>query len=287
MVANIPRRIRISIGLLAILLILLAVVPAMVLAEDDPPPGNATYIVKPGDTWNLVAQRLGISTAELIRANPQAVRRNGWLWVGDRLTVPTTPPPTTPLPAKGYWYRVKPGDTWNIVSRATGVPVRTLWQANPGLMNRLYWLYIGERVWIPAASPSGSAAGIGMPTPGASAPLTATVPITPTIPATPAVIAPATVVPATVVPATAAPATAVPATPRLRPSRLRLLRLRPSCLRLLRLRPSCVRPSRLRLPRRPHLAMRPQCRRRPRRSRLHPVLVLRRSQATRTRSWRM
>ena len=193
MVANIPRRTRISIGLLAVLLILLTVVPAMVLAADDPPPGQSTYIVKPGDTWNLVAQRLGISTAELIRANPQAVRSNGWLWVGDRLTVPAAPPPTTPPPpAKGYWYRVKPGDTWNTVSRATGVPVRTLWQANPTLINRLYWLYIGQQVWIPAASPSGSAAGAVMPTPGASAPLTATVPITPTIPATPTLIAAAT-----------------------------------------------------------------------------------------------
>lgn len=129
------------------------------------------YDVKRGDTWNTVSAATGVSVTELIRANPQAVRPNAWLWMGDRLCVPnrdSAPTPPTSPASGGYWYQVKPGDTWNTVSAATGVTVRELWRVNPGLINSKYWLYIGQRVWIPAAPPGGEPQATPEPMPTAT-----------------------------------------------------------------------------------------------------------------------
>ncbi len=49
----------------------------------------------------------------------------------------------------GYWYRVRPGDTWYRVSLITKVPIRKLWEANPNHHHPWRWLYIGHRLWIP------------------------------------------------------------------------------------------------------------------------------------------
>lgn len=181
-------------AILALLALLL--LPALASAQTQPPACSGTYYnVQRGDTWNSVAQATGVTLAELIRANPQAVRPNSWLWIGDRLCIPargaptSTPtqpatgiPPAAPAqPASGgYWYQVKPGDTWNSVSTATGVSVRDLWSANPDLLDRLYWLYIGQRVWVPSiggATPAPGAQATATPAPQARS--------TPT-PATPA-----------------------------------------------------------------------------------------------------
>ena len=162
MVVKSRRQSLVSLGLLVVLLGLL-ILPAIAQADNKPPEGYS-YTVRQGDTWSNVSHRTGVSVAELKRLNPQAIHPKGWLWVGERLLVPGKPPtieppkvelPTTESPkAVGYWYQVRPGDTWNTVARATGVSVRQLWAANPGLRNRQQWLYLGQRVWIPAAPPA-------------------------------------------------------------------------------------------------------------------------------------
>ena len=162
MVLKSRRQTLISLGVLVALLGLL-ILPALVQADNKPPEGYS-YTIRQGDTWSNVSRRTGVSVAELKRLNPQAIHPKGWLWVGERLLVPGKPPtveppkvepPKTESPkAVGYWYQVRPGDTWNTVAKATGVPVRQLWAANPGLRNRQQWLYLGQRVWIPAAPPA-------------------------------------------------------------------------------------------------------------------------------------
>ena len=162
MVVESRRQSLVSLGLLVALLGLL-ILPALVQADNNPPDGYY-YIVRQGDTWSNVSRRTGVSVAELKRVNPQAIHPKGWLWVGERLLIPGKPPtveppkvepPKTESPkAVGYWYQVRPGDTWNTVAKTTGVPVRDLWRANPGLRNRQQWLYLGQRVWIPAAPPA-------------------------------------------------------------------------------------------------------------------------------------
>ncbi len=170
-----PMRYLLNIAILALLSLLL--LPSFATAQTQLPAcDGAYYTVQRGDTWNSVAQASGITVTALMRANPQAVRANNWLWIGDRLCIPAGSAgpavPTAPAPEQtasgGYWYQVRPGDTWNSVSRAAGVPVRDLWRANPNLVNRLYWLYIGQRVWIPAgtdATPEPAAQATATPTP--------------------------------------------------------------------------------------------------------------------------
>ena len=160
----------ISLGLLVVLLGLL-VIPAIVQADNNPPAGYYYYTVRQGDTWSIVSHRTGVSVAELRRLNPQAIHPKGWLWVGERLLVPGRAPK-----AEGYWYQVRLNDTWNTVAKATGVPVKELWAANPGLVNRQLWLYLGQRVWVPAAppaTPATTAAATAAPTALATASATA------------------------------------------------------------------------------------------------------------------
>jgi hypothetical protein len=103
------------------------------------------YTVRHGDSWSSIAVKTGVSIAELQRANPQAIRRNRWLYAGERLWIPL------PGQTSGYWYIVRWGDSWTSIARRTGISVRRLLQANPQAVHRSLWLYRGERIWIPSA----------------------------------------------------------------------------------------------------------------------------------------
>ena len=68
--------------LLIALLLLLQIVS--VSAQES----GYTYIVQPGDSWPLVAQRVGLTVSQLQEANPDSVRPNGWLIVGEESFCP-------------------------------------------------------------------------------------------------------------------------------------------------------------------------------------------------------
>jgi LysM repeat protein len=192
---------RLSLVGLALLVVLLGllIIPVVAWADNNPPQGYY-YTVQQGDTWSIVSRRTGVTVADLKRLNPKAIHPKGWLWVGERLFVPGKPATVEAPKVAGYWYQVRPGDTWNTVAKATGVSVKDLWQANPGLLNRQLWLYQGQRVWIPGAPPSASATA-ATPAPAAAA-----------APATPVATAAASAAQATPVPAATA-STAKSATP--------------------------------------------------------------------------
>ncbi len=204
----------VSLSLLLVLLGLL-VIPAIVQADNNPPDGYY-YTVRQGDTWSIVSRRTGVSVAELKRLNPKAIHPKGWLWVGERLLIPGQAPEVV-----GYWYQVKPGDTWKTVAKATGVPIKELWQANPGLVNRQLWLYRGQRVWIPVAPPATpvttavAAAATASATTAAVAPAAAkptATPVAPTPTAEPAAKAATPAPAATVVPSKSGAAAGCPET---------------------------------------------------------------------------
>lgn len=176
------------------------------------------YTVKLGDTWTNIGRRVGQPVSALKSANPQAVRPRDVIYAGERLCIPSQtagPEPTGVAPTRvapgGYWYQVKPGDTWNKVSRATGVPVQQLWAANPGLVNRRQWLYIGQRVWIPAP-PKGTTGGSITPTPLPPPTATQTTVVLQPV-ASPTEIAPTATASATPLPVPTSTATAVPPEP--------------------------------------------------------------------------
>ena len=58
----------------------------------------------------------------------------------------------TPTPEQGYYYVVVAGDTWNRVSRATGIPIAVLKENNPEAIHPRDWLIEGERLFIPPTS---------------------------------------------------------------------------------------------------------------------------------------
>jgi len=148
---------------LAALLVAAVVPPASAQGTTPPVPCSYNYTVRPGDTWNTVSAATGVAVRLLRQANPSLIRSNGWLYLGDTVCVPAEA-----AAGEGRWYTVVAGDTWNTVSRATGISVRTLWNANPGLVNPKLWLYIGQQVWIPALPVSGQAPAAAVPEPTAA-----------------------------------------------------------------------------------------------------------------------
>jgi LysM repeat protein len=70
--------------------------------------------------------------------------------VGFVPSVQAAPEPAPAAVSCGYWYTVRPGDSWSRVSARTGVPVGALQAANPGLVRPpRNWLYVGDTMWIP------------------------------------------------------------------------------------------------------------------------------------------
>jgi lambda repressor-like predicted transcriptional regulator len=67
--------------------------------------------------------------------------------------VATSAASAEPPAPEGYWYQVKPGDTWYELSRRTGLSVQTLWNANPAHHHQNDWLYYGHWLWIPSPPP--------------------------------------------------------------------------------------------------------------------------------------
>ncbi len=103
-----------------------------------------TYIVQPGDSWPLVAQRVGLTVSQLQEANPDSVRSNGWLIVGESLFVPWTPD------GEEEYYIVQRGEGWISVAEKFGVPINLLQGANPKSVRPNEGLLVGERLLIPA-----------------------------------------------------------------------------------------------------------------------------------------
>lgn len=91
----------------------------------------------------LVLLILSLSTLLIVRLlPPETVTKLDacdWMWN------------SYPLPA-GYWYQVQAGDTWDGISRRSGISVEALWGANPRLHRDNRQLYPGEWMMIPCCT---------------------------------------------------------------------------------------------------------------------------------------
>ena len=54
----------------------------------------------------------------------------------------------------GFYYVVRPGDTWTGIAHTVGVTVSTIKKYNPAAIHPHDYLWIGDRLWIPAPEPS-------------------------------------------------------------------------------------------------------------------------------------
>lgn len=105
---------------------------------------NTTYIVQPGDTLFLIAQKYGINYLQLQKANNLATPD---LYPGQKLVISTTP-----ATAEEYIsYKVQRGDTLSSVSQKFGVSVSQIESLN-GIKDG--YLIAGQSIKVPAVRPA-------------------------------------------------------------------------------------------------------------------------------------
>jgi len=102
---------------------------------------QTTYTVRAGDNLTNIAQRHGVSVADLATAN--GISDPNKIFVGDTLTIPTQ---STATPAQTY--TIQRGDTLGAIATRFGVNVDTLASSN-GIANPNR-IYPGDTITIPA-----------------------------------------------------------------------------------------------------------------------------------------
>ncbi len=126
-----------------------AVANSATVAPRSLPPEGDNYTVKRGDTLSDIADKHGVSLADLIKANPQ-IRNPNAIDVGQQIN----------LPASQRSYTVRAGDTLGDIAAANGTTVQALAAAN-GIDNPNR-IYPGDVLRIPGSS---SVAGTPAPAP--------------------------------------------------------------------------------------------------------------------------
>ncbi|HEY5904138.1 MAG: LysM peptidoglycan-binding domain-containing protein [Bacteroidota bacterium] len=101
-----------------------------------PPTGGLTYTVQWGDTMRKIADRFGVSLADLIAVNPQIPNPN-WIFAGQVLNLPASP----------SLYTVVRGDTLRIIAARFGTSVDQLLALNPQIWNPNF-IYAGQIIRI-------------------------------------------------------------------------------------------------------------------------------------------
>lgn len=118
------------------------------------PSGTSTYIVRTGDTLNIIARRFNTTVATLTQLN--GILNPNFIFVGQRLivpgatggaiTVPTSPAPTT-SPAPVATYMVLPGDTLYSIALRFNVNIVAL--ANTNNISNYNRIFIGQVLVLP------------------------------------------------------------------------------------------------------------------------------------------
>lgn len=108
------------------------------------------HIVKQGDSLYALSQKYGVPLQKIIEANPQISNPDA-LAVGDKVKVPAAPVAVPDNNELYYKHTVKQGDTLWKLSKAWGITLKEIIDANPQLKNPNA-LLTGEVVNIPKKS---------------------------------------------------------------------------------------------------------------------------------------
>jgi N-acetylmuramoyl-L-alanine amidase len=112
----------------------------LVIKPANSSPGNS-YTVRPGDSLYIIAQRHGVSVAQLKSANGLT---SDYIYPGQKLSIPTS---GTKAPQGGQsTYVVKNGDTLYKIAQAHGISVQSLKAANNLKSDTIY---VGQALTIP------------------------------------------------------------------------------------------------------------------------------------------
>lgn len=113
--------------------------------NNDEPSNGFVYIVQPGDSLYLIAQRYNVSLKELIQAN--RISPPYIIYPGQSLIIPGVPAPEPP--AGGQIYIVVEGDTLYSIAEKFGVPIEEIIKLNN--IPRPDLIFPGQRLLIPPA----------------------------------------------------------------------------------------------------------------------------------------
>ena len=134
--------------------------PAPSAAGDQGGQNVRQYRVRAGESLSVIAQRYGISLAQLARMN--GLSPFGWLYSGQVLLVPGSAAPAqaapNPLSQAGaanensgsiQYYTVRPGDSLSGLAARYGISMTRLMSMNGLTATR--WLYVGQVLKVPGA----------------------------------------------------------------------------------------------------------------------------------------
>lgn len=118
-------------------------------------PGRVEYVVQPGDTMYLIAQRFGVSLDELIRANPQ-IANPDIIYPGEIVYIPRRvyPGPGRQAGPGPRRYVVREGDTISLIAQRFGLSVSELLAFNPQITDPSH-LSPGQVLLIPTTGAVG------------------------------------------------------------------------------------------------------------------------------------
>jgi murein DD-endopeptidase MepM/ murein hydrolase activator NlpD len=103
------------------------------------------HTVVAGDSWYGIASRARVGTGELLAANDASARTV--LQPGDELCLPAGAAPENTAPSCSSTATVASGESWYVISRASGVPLRALYAANDATSSTV--LSPGDRLCLP------------------------------------------------------------------------------------------------------------------------------------------
>jgi LysM repeat protein len=156
------KRMRLTAIVLALGVVLLSTGTVWAQADETTPEG--TYIVQRGDSWTSIAERNGLTVGELKAANPQSIRANDWLNLGEEINIPTgddESPDNGDLDevdsdgdaAEVTVHIVGGGESWNSIANLYDVAVSELIAANPQAVRDGEVLFRGDELAIPQDGP--------------------------------------------------------------------------------------------------------------------------------------
>ncbi len=93
------------------------------------PKGTISYRIKPGDTYQIIAQKFNTTVASLLSFNPGVDPKN--LLIGQTICIPVRRKVVPCPPASRYI--IKAGDTYSKLSLKYGLSVAAITALNPGV----------------------------------------------------------------------------------------------------------------------------------------------------------
>jgi len=122
------------------------------------PRANVVHVLRSGETIGTLANRYGVSTAAILRANN--IRNANRMQIGQRITIPggnavaaqprvATKAAAAPVPARASSHTVRKGETVGGIANRYGVSTQALLRAN-GIKDARR-IGIGQKLTIPAA----------------------------------------------------------------------------------------------------------------------------------------